>query len=329
MNPTVMYVRLSENCNAGCFMCYFAHKHGLYNITNEQFESLLQYMNNKGTYNVIRFTGGEPLLHNNIINFIKKSHDAGYQTSIITNGYLLPNFGEKLVDAGLDQVIISVDGSKPEIHDKLRGLKNGLVKIKQGIEIMRKKNPNIILRANTVVSPHNIEDMIDLYSMLSELHFNSWSIIPIRPTNSPDTLWKPENIKFYKEKYNDFLKNIDKHKSVELLGYSNTWAGVTDEEINKTFNNQFRINPLYKCNLVDYVRFYIPDKDLVVPCNCVAHRINQIEADYAQVNDKYQKANIMAKWLKENGKSHCTGCEPLNAYAADNPKILTMKNFKY
>ena len=49
MNPTVMFVRLSENCNAGCFMCYFAHQHGLYNITDEQFDSLIQYMNDKGT----------------------------------------------------------------------------------------------------------------------------------------------------------------------------------------------------------------------------------------------------------------------------------------
>ena len=168
MNPTVMFVRLSENCNAGCFMCYFAHQHGLYNITDEQFDSLIQYMNDKGTYNLIRFTGGEPLLHKNIINYIKKSHDAGYQTSIITNGYLLPNYGQKLVDAGLDQVIISIDGSKPEIHDKLRGLKGGLERVKKGIEIMREQNPNIMLRANTVVSPYNIADMVDLH--LSLIH---------------------------------------------------------------------------------------------------------------------------------------------------------------
>ena len=286
-------------------------------------------MNDKGTYNLIRFTGGEPLLHKNIINYIKKSHDTGYQTSIITNGYLLPNFGQKLVDAGLDQVIISIDGSKPEIHDKLRGLKSGLERIKKGIEIMREQNPNIMLRANTVVSPYNIADMVDLHNMLDELHFNSWSIIPIRPTDNPDTLWNPKDIEFYKEKYNEFLNNIDKHSCVELLGYSKAWAGVSDEEINKTFSNQFRINPTNKCNLVDYVRFYIPDKDLVVPCNCVAHRINQIEADYSSESDKYKKADIMSNWLKENGKSHCTGCEPLNAYVADNPKILTKKDFKY
>lgn len=194
---------------------------------------------------------------------------------------------------------------------------------------MREKNPNLILRANTVVSQYNISDMVNLHCMLDNLNFNSWSIIPIRPTNNPNTLWNPKNIELYKEKYNDFLNIIDKHGSAELLGYSKFWAGKTEEEINKTFNNQFRINPSSKCNLVDYVRFYIPDKDLIVPCNCIAHRIYQIEANYSLENDKYKKADIMANWLKENGKNHCSGCEPLNAYAADNPTILSLKSFKY
>ena len=37
----------------------------------------------------------------------------------------------------------------------------------------------------------------------------------------------------------------------------------------------------------------------------------------------------MAEWLKENGKENCTGCEPLNAYAADNPKIFKKSLYKY
>ena len=328
MNPTIMYVRVSENCNAGCFMCYFAHNHGLYNITDEQFDSLLKHMNSKKSYKMIRFTGGEPLLHKNIINFIKKSHDANYKTSIITNGYLLPNMAENLVEAGLDQIIISIDGSTSEINDKLRGLTNGLDRIISGIKILKEKNPNIVLRANTVVSPHNIADLSSLYDMLEKLQFDSWSIIPIRPTDNSDTIWDKNNINFYLEKYTEFLKSQKHHNSLELLGYSKNWAGTTKDEIIKTFSNQFRINPNDKCNLVDYVRFYIPDKDLIIPCNCAAHRIYQIKGEYLS-EDKYKKADIMAQWLRENGKKSCTGCEPINAYAADNPKILNMEDYKY
>ena len=63
MKPKIMFVRVSENCNAGCFMCGFAHTHGKYNITDEQFDKLIEDMNKTGSYEMIRFTGGEPLIH--------------------------------------------------------------------------------------------------------------------------------------------------------------------------------------------------------------------------------------------------------------------------
>lgn len=329
MKPKIMFVRVSENCNAGCFMCGFAHTHGKYNITDEQFDKLIKDMNEKETYEMIRFTGGEPLIHPHIIDFIKKSKDNGYETSIITNGYVLPSLAEQIAESKLDYIIISIDGSKSEIHDKLRGLPNGLERIKKGITKIRELNPNVKVRANTVVSDLNIDDLIDLYKMLDEYKFDAWSIIPIRPNDDPNTKWNENNLKHNLEKYKEFLEEQKNHTNIDLLGYSSNWAGTNDEEITNTFLNKFRVGPTDKCNLVDNVRFYIPDQELIVPCNCAAHRVHQIKTEYEKENNIYKKADIMAEWLKENGKDHCTGCEPLNAYAADNPKIFTKNLFKY
>lgn len=329
MNPKIMFVRVSENCNAGCFMCNFAHSHGLYNISIDQFNNLLESMEEKGTYEIIRFTGGEPLLHPNIVDFIEKASNQNYETSIITNGFLLPNLSTKLANSGLNQIIISIDGSKNEIHNKLRGLNGGLDRIKQGIKEIREINPNIVIRANTVVSDLNIDDLCDLYNMLDDLKFNSWSIIPIRPTNDPNTRWNEDNLKHNIEVYKKFISEQSKHPNLELLGYSKNWAGTTSEEICNTFTNKYRLVPKDKCNLVDVVRFYIPDKNLIVPCNCAAHRIEQIETEYNDEKDIYVKADLMADWLRENGPTNCTGCEPLNAYMADNTKILQKGLYKY
>jgi len=329
MEPKIMFIRVSENCNAGCFMCDFAHSHGLYNISDEQYDWLLDSINKKNTYEMIRFTGGEPLLHPKIIDFIKKGKEQGYETSIITNGYLLSAMAEKIANSGLDQIIISIDGSVPEIHDKLRGLPNGLEKIKSGIKKIKEINPNIVLRANTVVSELNIRDLCNIYSMLDDLSFNSWALIPIRPTNDPNTKWNIENLEINKKIYKMFLKEQSKHPKIELLGYSTNWAGIKEEDIEKTFKNEYRVMPKDKCYLVDLVRFYIPDKNLIIPCNCAAHRIHQIETEYTKETDIYSKANIMADWLKDNGYNHCSGCEPLNAYLAENPKILKKGLFKY
>ena len=329
MGPKIMFVRVSENCNAGCFMCNFAHSHGLYNITAEQYDWLLDAIKEKGTYEMIRFSGGEPLLHPNIIDMIKKSKEQGYETSIITNGYLLSAMAEKIANSGIDQIIISIDGSVPEIHDNLRGLPNGLEKIKNGVRKIKEINPNIVFRANTVVSELNIKDLCNMYAMLNDLSFNSWAIIPIRPTNDPNTKWNEENIEMNKLIYKKFLQEQKQYSNIELLGYSANWAGKTEEEINKTFKNQYRVMPKKQCELVDLVRFYIPDKNLIVPCNCAAHRIHQIETEYQKESEIFAKANIMAEWLKYNAYNHCSGCEPLNAYLADNPKILKKGLYKY
>ena len=82
--PIIMYVKVSENCNSNCFMCHYAGKRDSYNITMEEYKTLLRLMD-KDDYRVIRFTGGEPLLHPNIIDFIKQASNRNLYTSIITN----------------------------------------------------------------------------------------------------------------------------------------------------------------------------------------------------------------------------------------------------
>lgn len=329
MEPKIMFIRVSENCNAGCFMCNFAHTHGKYNITDEQFDILLDLVNKAQSYEIIRFTGGEPLLHPRIIDYINKCGECGYETSIITNGFLLPNMSEKLASSSINQIIISIDGSTPLIHDKLRGLNGGLQRIKDGVNKIKEMNSNIVFRANTVVSDLNINDLNNIYNMLDELGFDSWSIIPIRPTEDENTKWDETRLKENIETYKSFIEEQKNHPDLYLLGYSKVWAGENEEEIVKTFTNSFRLTPKDKCNLVDLVRFYIPDQELIVPCNCAAHRIHQIETEYNNESDMFEKANIMAAWLKDNGKTHCSGCEPLNAYLGDNVKILKRGNYKY
>lgn len=325
-NPIIMFVRISENCNAGCFMCGYARKNDSYNITEEKFENLLNFMKKEKTYKMVRFTGGEPLLHPLLSKFIKQCKQDGYITSIITNGFMLPDKIDELIAAGLDQIIISLDGSKSEIHDHLRGLVGGLEKIKNGVERAKFLNPNIHIRANTVISPFNIGDLSSIYDLLNELNFDSWSLIPIKGEKN---CWRIEELENYKKIYYNFIEKSKMIKKPELLGYSQYWAGTTVEDIEKTFTSQYRIIPRQKCQLVELVRFYIPDKDIIVPCNCVAHRIPEIDEKYYLTNDLEEKAKILGEWLALNYVTNCTGCEPINAYLSDNPLALKDDLLKY
>ena len=66
-NVKVLYVRINQYCNAHCFMCDF-WKNGKIEITDDQFENILNTIKN---VELIRFTGGEPLLCRKLPEYIK------------------------------------------------------------------------------------------------------------------------------------------------------------------------------------------------------------------------------------------------------------------
>lgn len=314
---TIMYVRVSENCNSNCFMCHYAGTNNSYNITEEQYDKLLTHMSNN-SYKMIRFTGGEPLLHKNICSFIKKAKSINIKTSIITNGYLLPIKVKELIESGLDECVISLDGSTRELHDSLRNFPNCFNNIIKGINLIKKLKPDILIRINTVVSGLNIHDISNIYKLLISLNIDQWSIIPVK---YKENLWKEDSINYYKE----FIELVKNSNKIKFLGYSKYFAGTTKKEINETFNN-IKMKSRNRCQVIDYVRFYIPNQDLLVPCNCISHRLKDIPIDIS--NDFEKGCQQIYKWLANNSNS-CKGCEPLNVYINDHPEMMLEDEILY
>ncbi|KXS48361.1 MAG: radical SAM protein, partial [Halanaerobium sp. T82-1] len=70
----------------------------------------------------ISFWGiGEPLFHPEIAEMIELASELGVKTQMITNGLLLDqNKAEALLEAGLDSLVVSVDGTSPETMADIR-----------------------------------------------------------------------------------------------------------------------------------------------------------------------------------------------------------------
>ena len=317
-DPKIMFIRTTENCNAACFMCNYARESNGKILTKKEFEDLLEIMKN-GNYKLIKFSGGEPLLHKDLEFFINRSKIEGYYTSIITNGYLLRDYYKRIIDAGLNHITISLDSNKPGIHDKIRGL-NGLYdRIIESIDRIKDYNNNVKIRINTVGSYLNIFDLPDMYDLLNKLHVDQWVITPLK---SKENYWKQNNEEEYYGAYLNFQERIKDNNSIQLLGYTKEWAGRNKEEFNNLINNNKLYRPIGKCYLVDKLRFYIPSKKLIVPCNSVSHRIEEIKIIKDDRNNIAQDADKMADWLKENGPKVCTGCGPINVWLAENPDLI-------
>ena len=65
---------------------------------------------------IITLSGGEPLLHPDAAELVAHIRRRGAVATMITNGYLLsPAVIEKLNDAGLDSLQISIDNVRPDV----------------------------------------------------------------------------------------------------------------------------------------------------------------------------------------------------------------------
>ena len=113
------YLRISvtDRCNFRCQYCMpedikFQDKSHI--LTLEEMllfaEACLQLGVNK-----VRVTGGEPLVRRGVVKFIGWLKDLGFdEVTMTSNGYLLEENLEGLVEAGLDRINISLDTLQPE-----------------------------------------------------------------------------------------------------------------------------------------------------------------------------------------------------------------------
>jgi len=136
----VDYLRVSvtERCNFRCQYCMpekpfsWVPKENLLS-----FEELFEFMKiaiDEGVKK-IRITGGEPLLREALDKFIKMIYDyePEIDLSMTTNGFLLKGVAQKLKDAGLKRINISIDTLKPEVAHTIAG-KDVLKNVLEGVE---------------------------------------------------------------------------------------------------------------------------------------------------------------------------------------------------
>jgi molybdenum cofactor biosynthesis enzyme MoaA len=73
----------------------------------------------------IRFSGGEPTLYNGLQDLIQHSHQAGVdRIALSTNGTASPEYYKQLIQAGLNDVAISLDSSMPSLAKRIAQVNN-------------------------------------------------------------------------------------------------------------------------------------------------------------------------------------------------------------
>jgi len=167
----ISYLRVSitDRCNYRCIYCqsekefeFIPHQEIL---RFEEIVEIVQEAVNLGITKV-RITGGEPLVREGIVNFIKQLRkiDRLEDISLTTNAFFLSEYAEKLKEAGLNRVNISLDSLQEEKYKKItRG--GSLGKALKGISSALKAGL-LPIKINTVlirgINDDEVEDFVRL-----------------------------------------------------------------------------------------------------------------------------------------------------------------------
>jgi cyclic pyranopterin phosphate synthase len=167
----ISYLRVSitDRCNYRCIYCkpeerfeFIPHEEIL---RYEEIVEIIEEAVNLGVTKV-RITGGEPLARKGIVDFIKKLREIKKleDISLTTNGFFLSEYAEKLKDAGLNRVNISLD-SLQELKYKRITRGGSLEKVLKGIESALKARL-LPIKINTVlirgINDDEVEDFVGL-----------------------------------------------------------------------------------------------------------------------------------------------------------------------
>ena len=137
-NVTYLRVSVTERCNFRCQYCMpekpfsWVPKENL--LSFEELFLFVKVAIDEGITK-IRITGGEPLLRTDLDKFIEmiNNHKSGLDLALTTNGFLLKDAAQKLKNAGLQRVNISLDSLKKDVAGKM-AQKDVLAKVQAGIE---------------------------------------------------------------------------------------------------------------------------------------------------------------------------------------------------
>lgn len=179
--PKFFIIEATNVCNHRCPLCpwHTLMKRKLEYLSYENFEKIFEKIE-KHAEAISFYLMGEPFLNRDIFRMIKLCADKNIKTHISSNGMLVEDMIDKILDSGLSSIQITLDGFRPETHEKYR-VGSDFQKVIRGIkcltkkrEMMGKKSPKISIQ--TLIFKFNENEIRDIENFAKENGVDNFSV---------------------------------------------------------------------------------------------------------------------------------------------------------
>lgn len=164
MQPKTLSFNLEPTfrCNLECPMCpRFSSEDPHLDMSMETYSRICDAMEYAHT---VDFTGwGEPLLNRRIFEMIEMARERSCRTTMTSNGTALVHKNcLGLIDSGLDSLVVSIDGMRPETYDPIRigaSFESVSKKLRTLTELKRTHRPSMEVGVAFTIQDKNAEDL--------------------------------------------------------------------------------------------------------------------------------------------------------------------------
>ncbi len=179
VHPMFIHFECTYRCNMKCAFCNIWRKNIFENeATTQEFKRRLFDCWDLGC-SIVSFTGGEPLLRNDIGELLEYSNkEVGLFTGLVTNGILLDKRINEL-SRYTDALAVSFDVNNKQLFNRTRGV-DAFEKVKANIEYARKLGIEIdLISVITNETFGHIDDTIEFAKSLElPIHFSAVDNVP-------------------------------------------------------------------------------------------------------------------------------------------------------
>jgi cyclic pyranopterin phosphate synthase len=185
-NRTVDYVRIAvtKACNLRCSYClredHDEPDQGSTRLDTGQIASLIGLLGDMGIRK-IRFTGGEPLLRRDIAELVRlaKTTPGIEDVKLTTNGVLLDKHLDRLIEAGLDGINLSLDTLSSEKFIEI-ARRDEFTRVRRALDTLF-ENPSLRLKINTLMLRGINNDEIPAFVELTRDHVLTVRFMELQP----------------------------------------------------------------------------------------------------------------------------------------------------
>lgn len=166
--PYRMDLAITYRCNNDCAHCYNARERTFPELSTTQWFEILDRLWELGVPHIV-FTGGEATLRDDLPELIRHAEANGQITGLNTNARRLADSGylQRLVEAGLDHVQITVESCDESIHETMMRRKGAFRQTIQGLKNalaspLYVMTNTTMLRTNLHTLPATLDFLADL-----------------------------------------------------------------------------------------------------------------------------------------------------------------------